>query len=245
MRIQHDWSRKRVAANMVAWFSPRKDQDKGNIMQRVLFWFCSALIASAATAAEKPPSPDTFTPLFDGKTFDGWQGNQDAFRIEDGAIVGGSLTERVPRNEFLCTVKEYGDFELRLAFKLLGAGANAGVQIRSRRVPSHHEMIGYQADLGDGWWGCLYDESRRRRVLAGPPAAERAKIVRRDQWNEYVIRCEGRRIRLSINGQPTVDYTEADESIEQRGLIGLQIHGGPPTEAWYKDIKIRELSDDK
>lgn len=212
-------------------------------MQRVLFWFCTALIAAAATAAEKPPSPDTFTPLFDGKTFNGWEGNLEAFRIEDGAIVGGSLTDRVPRNEFLCAAKEYGDFELRLSFKLLGRGANAGVQIRSRRVPNHHEMIGYQADLGDGWWGCLYDESRRRRVLAGPPAAERAKLIRRDDWNEYVIRCEGRRIRLSINGQPTVDYTETDDAIEQTGLIGLQIHGGPPTEAWYKDIKIRELSD--
>jgi len=233
------------AANIVPWFSPRKEQEKGNIMQRVLFWFCTALIATAATAAEKPPSPDTFTPLFDGKTFNGWEGNLKAFRIEGGAIVGGSLAERVPRNEFLCAAKEYGDFELRLEFKLLGRGANAGVQIRSRRVPNHHEMIGYQADLGDGWWGCLYDESRRRRVLAGPPAAERAKLIRRDQWNEYVIRCEGRRIRLSINGQPTVDYTETDESIPQTGLIGLQIHGGPPTEAWYRNVKIRELSDDQ
>ena len=214
-------------------------------MRCILILVCVAAFSNPLDAAEQAGPAEEFVSLFDGKTFDGWQGNQDAFRIEDGAIAGGSLTERVPRNEFLCTAKEYGDFELRLKFKLLGAGANAGVQIRSRRVPNHHEMIGYQADLGDGWWGCLYDESRRRRVLAGPPGPERAKIVRRDDWNEYVIRCQGRRIQLSINGQPTVDYTEADDAIEQRGLIGLQIHGGPPTEAWYKDIKIRELSDDK
>jgi hypothetical protein len=196
------------------------------------------LLPGVAAAAE-----EGFTPLFDGETFAGWEGNRDAFRIEDGAIVGGSLAERVPRNEFLTTEKEYADFELRLKFKLLGQGANAGVQVRSRRVPDHHEMIGYQADLGDGWWGCLYDESRRRKVLAGPPGEERAKIINRDDWNDYRILCQGRRIQLWINGHQTVDYTEADESIEQTGLIGLQIHGGPPTEAWYKDVRIRVLGE--
>jgi len=214
-------------------------------MQRAFFWFCIVLIGAAVTAAEKPASPEGFTPLFDGKTFDGWEGNLKSFRIEDGAIVAGSLKQRVPRNEFLCTTKEYGDFELRLKFKLLGAGANAGVQIRSRRIPNHHEVSGYQADLGDGWWGCLYDESRRRKVLAGPPKEDRAKIVRREQWNDYTIRCQGRRIQLWINGKQTVDYTEPDESIPQTGVIGLQVHGGPPSEAWYKDITIRELGPDK
>jgi len=199
--------------------------------------FVSLALASGTLAAEN----GGFTPLFDGKTFEGWNGNQEVFRIEDGAIVGGSLKERVKHNEFLTAIGQYGDFELRLQFKLLGKGVNAGVQVRSRRVPDHHEMIGYQADLGDNCWGCLYDESRRRKMLAVPPKEDRTKIIRRDQWNEYVIRCQGRRIQLWINGQQTVDYTEPDEKIEQTGLIGLQIHGGPPTEAWYKDIEIKEL----
>ncbi len=206
-------------------------------MKYVLPLLCIVLWASPALTAEE----DGFTTLFDGKTFDGWKGNFDAFRIEDGAIAGGSLKQRVPRNEFLTTAKEYADFELRLKFKLLGKGANAGVQIRSRRVPGHHEMIGYQADLGDGWWGCLYDESRRRKILAGPPSDQRNKNIKKDDFNEYVIRCQGRRIQLWINGRQTVDYTEPDEKIEQTGVIGLQIHGGPPTEAWYKDIKIKEF----
>jgi hypothetical protein len=182
-----------------------------------------------------------FSPLFDGKSFDGWQGNLDVFRIEEGAILGGTLTERVARNEFLTTKKEYGDFELRLKFKLLGERANAGVQIRSRRIPDNHEMIGYQADMGNGCWGCLYDESRRRKFLAAPPGEERGKNIRAGDWNDYVIRCQGRRVQLWINGKQTVDYTEPDETIEQRGLIGLQIHGGPPSEAWYKDVRIKEL----
>jgi hypothetical protein len=198
-------------------------------------FFCEGVPAEAADLEEG------FVSLFDGRSLEGWEGNRDAFRVVDGAIVGGSLKQRVPRNEFLCTTKQYADFELRLQFKLLGQGANAGVQIRSRRIPNHHEMIGYQADLGDRWWGCLYDESRRRKVLAGPPRQERSKPVSAEQWNDYRILCQGRRIQLWINGQQTVDYTEDDPAIEQVGLIALQIHGGPPSEASYRAIRIREL----
>lgn len=179
--------------------------------------------------------------IFDGKTFDGWEGPVEKFRIEEGAIVGGSLKERVPRNEFVSTKKEYRDFELRLKFKLLGKGVNAGIQIRSRRIPNNNEMKGYQADLGDGYWGCIYDESRRNKVLARANDAEVRKVLKVEDWNEYVMRCEGKRIQLWINGQQTVDYTEADDKIEQAGVIGLQIHGGGPTEAWYKDITLKEL----
>lgn len=181
--------------------------------------------------------------LFDGKTFKGWEGNLSLFRIEDGAIVGGTLKENIARNEFLCTTEEYGDFELRVKFKLLGdpARANAGIQFRSERIPNHHEVIGYQADMGQNYWGALYDESRRRKVLAGPNLDELNKVLKRGDWNDYVIRAEGKRVRLSINGFQTVDYTEADDSIEQRGRICLQIHGGQPSEAWYKDISITLL----
>ena len=72
-----------------------------------------------------------------------------------------------------------------------------------------------------------------------PPPSTRCSS--RDDWNQYVIRCEGRRIRLWINDVPTVDYTEPDEVLEQTGIIGLQIHGGGPSEAWYKDIQLKRL----
>lgn len=181
--------------------------------------------------------------LFDGKSFQGWEGDVDkTFRIQEGAVVGGSLSEKVPRNEFLCTRKGYKNLVLRVKFKLLGTGANAGVQFRSKRIPNHHEVIGYQADMGDPeWWGCLYDESRRKKVLAKSDPEAVNKVLKRNDWNEYVIRCEGKRVQLSINGLQTVDYVESDDSIEQDGIICLQIHGGPPCEAWYKDVSIEEL----
>jgi hypothetical protein len=183
--------------------------------------------------------------LFDGKTLDGWEGDiKDTWRIEDGAIVGGSLDRVVPHNEFLCTTRSYTDFELKVKFKLVGdrAKANAGVQFRSKRIPKHFEVSGYQADVGQGYWGALYDESRRKRVLAQPDKKVLDKLVKYEDWNEYTIRCEGPRIRLWLNGTLTVDYTEKDEKIPRTGIIGLQIHGGAKSNVFYKDIVIEELA---
>ena len=205
-------------------------------MLRSLVLISTVLLCQLSVAAEE----ETIQ-LFDGKTLRGWEGNKEMFRVEDGAIVGGTLEEKIPHNEFLCTEKEFGDFELRLKFKLVGKGVNAGVQIRSKRVPNHHEVSGYQADLGDGFWGALYDESRRNKVLIGPKPEAVEKILKREDWNDYRIRAEGPRIQLWINGEQTVDYTEKDEDIARSGIIGLQIHGGPPSEAWYKDITLTPL----
>ena len=196
------------------------------------------LIPTFASTAEKPVK------LFDGKTLTGWDGDiEKTWKIEDGAIVGGTLDAVVPRNEFLCTTATYGDFELTVKFKLIGdkAKANSGVQFRTKRIPKHHEVSGYQADVGQDYWGALYDESRRNKVLARPDAKLLEKIVKHEDWNEYKIRCEGPRIRLWLNGELTVDYTEADDKIERTGIIGLQIHGGAKSKAYYKDIEIEEL----
>ena len=182
-----------------------------------------------------------FRPLFDGSTFSSWDGDQAVFRIEDKAIVGGQLKERIPHNFFLSHKQDFSDFELRLEFRLRGDNTNAGIQIRSQRIANHHEMIGYQADLGQKYWGALYDESRRRKVLAGPDLEKLMKVLRKDDWNDYRIRCEGPRIQLWINGMKTVDYTEKDTAIPLTGKIAVQIHGGPPGEAWYRNLRIKPL----
>jgi hypothetical protein len=181
--------------------------------------------------------------LFDGKTLAGWEGDAKTWRVEDGSIVGGSLETQVPRNEFLCTHKTYEDFELTLKFKLLGdkRTANAGVQFRTKRIPNHHEVSGFQADIGQQYWGALYDESRRKKVLAQPEPKLLEKIVKHDDWNDYKIRAEGPRIRLWLNDALTVDYVEKDDKIERTGIIGLQVHGGGKTKVYYKDITLVEL----
>jgi hypothetical protein len=198
-----------------------------------------SLLLGSLIAAE----PAKSVSLFDGKSFHGWEGDTaKSFHIQEGAIVAGTLKEAIPRNEFLCTKRQYTNFVLHVKFKLLGGEkANAGIQFRTQRIPNHHEVYGYQADMGQDYWGALYDESRRRKVLAAPPKEEIPKFVKFNDWNDYEIRCEGAHIQLSVNGHKTVDYTEDDATIPRYGIIAVQIHSGPASEAWYKDIRIEEL----
>ena len=110
------------------------------------------------------------------------------------------------------------------------------------------EMVGYQADILSWKRGALYDEQRRWDFLGmqlGTPVDYKA-----NEWNDYIIRCEGPRIRIWLNGVKTTDYIEpyTDEPFEgigttvsQDGHIALQIHEGKASEIWYKDIEIEEL----
>ena len=217
----------------------------------VLMWIGTFSWATAQDPVETPDTTQTaekeegFVKIFDGKTLTGWEGNTDYFRVEDGAIVAGTLKAGIPNNEFLCTERTYGDFELRLQVKLQGQGNNAGVQFRSQRVPDDHEVSGYQCDVGVAWdrpvWGGLYDESRRNKMLAEGPADKLPGWVREGDWNELWIRAVDNKINLFVNGHPTIEYVEQDPKIARQGIIGLQIHSGPPTEAWYRNIRIRVI----
>jgi len=190
---------------------------------------------------------DGWVLLFDGKSLDGWEirpGEEKWWKVQDGMITGGSLEEKVPFNTFLATKKRYENFELKLKVRLTqGEGfMNSGVQLRSRREADNSEMVGYQVDAGTGWWGKLYDESRRNKVVGEPRDAEAIKGAAKDwDWNEYRIRCEGPRIRSWINGVAALDYKEEDGTIPLEGLIGLQTHGGGKVLAQFKDITIQEL----
>lgn len=201
--------------------------------------FCIAILSVTLARAGEP------IPLFDGKTFQGWQGDTNkTWRIENGAFVGGSLARTVPQNEFLTTTQPFTNFILRLQVKLVGSEGfvNGGVQVRSQRTQNPpNEMIGYQCDMGEGFWGALYDESRRNKILQAPAADAVAKALKKTDWNQYEIRCEGKRIRTWLNREPMIDYVEPDDSIPQHGLIGLQIHGGAKAEASFKEITIEVL----
>ncbi|MBK8090599.1 MAG: DUF1080 domain-containing protein [Verrucomicrobiaceae bacterium] len=193
----------------------------------------------AATAFAEPVA------LFDGKTFTGWEGDiGSVWRIEDGAFVAGSLQKKQEKNNFLATTKSYGDFELTLKWKLEGTEGfvNGGVQFRTKRIPDHHEVSGYQADLGKGYDGALYDESRRKKMLAQPTPELLAKAQKPlGEWNDYRIRAQGNRIQIWLNGVQTVDYTETEPGIDMSGIIAVQIHGGATSIVRYKDIQIEEL----
>lgn len=210
--------------------------------QVVWKWDDHSLIQSLTTVRALD---ENFVPLFDGKSFDGWEGDIDSvWRIEEGALVAGSLQKKQANNNFLVTTKEFTNFELRLKWKLEGTEGfvNGGVQFRSKRIPNDYEVIGYQADLGAGFDGALYDESRRKQVLMKPTPEVLSKAAKPlGEWNDYRIRAEGRHIQLWLNGVQTVDYTETDADIADTGMIAVQIHGNATSVVRYKDIVIREL----
>ncbi len=202
-------------------------------MRMLIGLFVAALVSGAPQA----------TSLFDGKTLGGWEGDTKVWRVVDGVIVGGSMQGN-PRNEFLTSTKSYANFVLKLEYKLVGTEGfvNSGVQFRSRRIPKPpNEMKGYQADIGAGFSGALYDESRRNKMLVKPDPELIKKTEKPGEWNTYEIRAEGLRVRLTLNGVQTVDYTETDETLEQDGLLGLQIHGGNKAEVSFRNITIETL----
>src|SRR5262249_20630628 len=117
---------------------------------------------------------------------------------------------------------------------------NSGIQFRSVRVPPH-EMSGYQADIGEGYWGSLYDESRRNMVLVYP-RSEVVRTVNPAGWNHYVLRVMGEKITLSVNQRVSGrEYQETDSSIARSGLLAVQMHAGGPMEVQFKDLMIQPL----
>ncbi len=204
------------------------------------FYSCLLILVLAFVTVAAP------VPLFDGKSFTGWEGETaKVWRIVDGAIVGGSL-EGNPRNEFLATTKSYKNFHLRLEYKLVGKEGfvNGGVQFRSKRIAKPaNEMSGYQADIGAGYSGCLYDESRRNKVLAQADKTIVETQEKPGDWNTYEVVAAGQQITIFLNGQRTVSWVEREKGIEDTGVIGLQIHGNSKAEIAYRNITIEPLPD--
>ncbi|MGV3659140.1 MAG: PVC-type heme-binding CxxCH protein [Prosthecobacter sp.] len=184
--------------------------------------------------------------LFDGKTLEGWDFDPKIWRVEDGVITGGSTTEKITANHFIATKKSFQNFELKLKIKCSGdpktGMINSGIQIRSVRAPGGTHMSGYQVDCGDKWFGKIYDEYRRNKVIAEPlDAAALDKAVDVFGWNEYRIRAEGPRIQVWINGVAALDYTEQDKNIALDGQIAPQVHSGGVCLVQVKDVTVEEL----
>ncbi|MEO6246339.1 MAG: DUF1080 domain-containing protein, partial [Opitutaceae bacterium] len=196
----------------------------------------------AKAAAPAPKTTPASGALFNGTDLAGWDGDPGVWRVRAGVIVGGSL-EGNPRNEFLATTRRYRNFTLRLEYRLTGTEGfvNGGVQFRSVRIPQPpNEMSGYQADIGAGHSGCLYDESRRKKFLARATDEQIKRLEKSGEWNHYEIICDGPRTELRLNGETTVTYEESDPGVALDGLIALQIHGNCKAEIAYRNLVLEE-----
>ncbi len=197
---------------------------------------------------------DGWVSLFDGKTLDGWiQKNGTAtYRVENGTIVG-QTTPGSP-NSFLCTEKEYGDFELEFDVKLMNDELNSGVQIRSQTKPPEGDekfgrvngpQVEIEATLADGAQsGLIYGEACGG-WMSPDAESKRLKAFKDGEWNSYRVIAKGPRIQTWINGQPIEDLVDQEKyETHPKGFIGLQVHGvgdrGPYEVAW-RNIRIKVL----
>lgn len=219
---------------------------------------------SGVYPATEPDDAAGFVPIFDGKTLEGWDGDPRFWRVENGAIVGESTPSAVvAQNNFL--IWRGGvlrDFELKLEFRM--NGTNSGVQYRSTELPDVGKWVlkGYQADMDftQNYLGNVHDErgrgvlSRRgevTRIVDGP----RFKVVGTiaegtllrgvmnvTGWNQYHIIARGPVLLQLINGQlMSVAIDEDSKGFTAEGVLGFQMHTGPPFRIEFRNILFRRL----
>jgi type 1 glutamine amidotransferase len=207
---------------------------------------------------------EDFKSIFDGKSLEGWQGDPNIWRVEDGSIVGETTADNpIADNVFLTWRQgELDDFVLRLKFRISGdETANSGVQIRSQSNEVGR-LSGYQADIHKAgrYMGIIYDENGERGILADrghrvvidrdgnrddnqtSNPDQSLKQIDLENWNEYEIEAHGQLIRISINGHlmSEIEDHQADH-FDRSGLLGLQVHVGTPMKVQFKDIRLKRL----
>lgn len=223
--------------------------------------------AAPGESSTAEPGNDGFRPIFDGKSLEGWHGDPEIWRVENGEIVGETKPEKpIKMNTFLVWNQgELDDFELKIDFKISSPKGNSGIQIRSFRVPGPEgdpswRLGGYQADLdsGNNFTGLVYGE-RFRGILAKPGErtvfkdgadkpevvaatgnpAELRKLLNKGEWNTYRVVGKGNVIENWVNGTLFAELVDEHASARRSGLLGLQVHGGPPMKVHFKNILLK------
>ncbi len=221
-----------------------------------------AFLCVFATAGADEPTKSDVTVLFNGKDLSGWEGRDDLWSVEEGAIVGRTNADKpLKANTFLVWKDgQPSDFELALQFKI--EGGNSGIQYRSKVLDEEKFIVGgYQADIDftNKFAGILYEE-KGRGILAGrgqkvtigdrgkKSASQFAQSdalatgIHPGQWNDYRVVAQGNRLQHFINEALTAEVIdEQTDKSAATGVIALQLHQGPPMVVRFKNITLREL----
>lgn len=224
-----------------------------------IFTVCLAMLLQAGLGANAAEPEQGFISMFNGKDLSGWDGKPGWWSVEDGAITSQTTPEKTltQPNYLIWKGGEPGNFDMRFEFRIIGG--NSGVQIRSKLLPDW-DTNGYQADIEDGtqWVGCLFehtrvalglrgekvviDEDGTRHVTKVADPAELLKHIRRQEWNDYRILADGSDILLQINGATFTEVSDYQKDMAaSSGVIGLQIHPGPPMKVQFRNLRIRML----
>lgn len=220
----------------------RKQSDKSmmpdDLLKNLSDHEAKSLVAylSGTQQVSMATTPENLNRFFNGKDLTGWRAtrkeDQALWAVENGEIVG--KTTGLKLNAFLVSDMLMENFEFRCEVKLDPNSGNSGIQIRSEILPNG-EMKGYQADIGQGWWGKLYEESGRGLLVKN----DNAEHVKKGDWNEYVIRAVGPRVQTFLNGVKVVDLV--DEAGATSGQLAVQLHSGGPMEVRFRNLELKLL----
>jgi hypothetical protein len=206
---------------------------------RIALGFVVALLAAGAASADEVKKGGSGTFADAGN----WEGLKEYWTIKDGEIVGKTYPDGLRFNTFLCSKDKYGDFELKFQVRMRGKGwnGNSGVQIRSKIInPKTFAVGGPQCDMGDGYWGSLYGEAFGGMMKAADSSAIN-KVLKKDDFNDYHVKCVGKHVTIKINGVTGVDEDFAKMPAE--GIIAWQLHAGGPMEVTFRNIEFTNLSE--
>jgi hypothetical protein len=192
--------------------------------------------AGARLDKQGRPVGHGWSPLFNGKDLTGLTHQPGFWKVEAGELKGS--TPGGKEHHYLYTERaDYGDFEMHADVKLVGN--NSGICIRIA-PKSFDDVPGYQVDMGDGYWGSLWDE-RGRGMIAKYPKEDVDQILHKEEWNHYFVSAVGHHIETWLNGVKTVDVV--DEAGRLTGPIGFQLcHGDKPTDASFKNLYVRAVT---
>jgi len=200
-------------------------------------------IAAAAFAQQPQKRPllagEDWVPLFNGKDLSGWvEIGKEKWSVENGVIRGQAVSKEYG---YLKTAKDYKDFHLAIQFKCVGDG-NSGVFFHAAFQPGTPKITqGLQFEIDcamNRHTGGIYGDGRQWIVW---PAPENESVVRRGEWNEYLLKVEANRYVARLNGVLMVDFTDpAPRSFD--GGIALQLHSGGQGDMMFREIWIRDLS---
>jgi hypothetical protein len=214
----------------------------------VIFLAALTPLALWSDSPTRAAEDDATKAFFNGKDLEGWEGLIDQFwSVKDGAIVGTNGDKKVPFNTFLCSKKNYKDFELTFQIRLKDGEGNSGVQIRSKIFNREKFAVsGPQADIGQIFWGTLYGEHFSPDGKAESGFMKQAdpklvkKVLKPKDFNDYYIKCVGKHVTIKLNGETTVD--DDFPRMTDEGIIAWQLHGDHVMEVTFKNIKFKDLS---
>ena len=192
--------------------------------------------ASVSNNSSRELAEVRYESLFNGKDLTGWNGDPGLWSVEDGVIVGSTDGRPLRQNSFLISEQSFGNFELRFEVRL--RNGNSGMQFRSERTTGW-TVRGYQADLAIGkGWGNLHGEGLPGGLILDG-WQDKSEFVVKPGWNAVMIRCEGHRIRIAVNGIVTNDVLDPG-ALE--GVLAMQLHRGEPMRVEYSNIRILRLA---